>query len=269
MILKVDSVSFNYRSTPILEDVSFELKAGEICAVLGPNGAGKTTLLRTVNGILNPKQGTVFLEDTDLATVGPREIARKAAYVAQRSEPGRITVFDAVLLGRKPHITFRITSRDIQKTHQAIDMLDLNDLVLRYADELSGGEYQKVCIARALAQDPKLILLDEPTSSLDLYNQIEILTILRRIAREFGTGVLMTIHDLNTAFRYADSFIFLKGGRIYRTIRKEEIAPDIILETYRVPVEIYWEGEHPYMVPKDMEENTPTEIEAGAGTRSY
>jgi iron complex transport system ATP-binding protein len=252
MILKAESIDFSYRSRGVLERISFEIKAGEITAILGPNGAGKTTLLKTVNGLLKPKGGTVFLSGRDLTTIPPRDIARTTAYVAQRNDPVRMTVFDSVLLGRKPHINLRVTDKDLTVTQKAISMLGLDSLILRYTDELSGGEFQKVCIARALAQEPELILLDEPTSSLDLFNQIEILTILHRIIASMGTGVLMTIHDLNTAFRYADRLIFLRNGSVYCIIPKEEINPEIIQAVYNVQVEIHYQGGHPYMVPLDI-----------------
>ncbi len=253
MTVKVDGVSFCYHSIPALEKITFSLKDGEITAVMGPNGAGKTTLLKTVNGLLKPSHGSVFLNEQEISSIPPREIARSTAYVAQRSEPGRLTVFDAVLLGRKPHITLHMSENDLTVARRAIGMMGLDTLALRYTDELSGGEYQKVCLARALAQEPRLILLDEPTSALDLFNQIELLTILRQIVEQYRTGILMTIHDLNTAFRYADRFIFLKDGSVYSIIPKEEINAEIVKAVYNVPVEIHYQGGHPYMVPGELQ----------------
>lgn len=251
MILNVGGVSFQYNSTPVLRDVSFEAARHEMTAILGPNGAGKTTLLRCINRILKPKQGAVYIEGDDLADLTPKEIARKTAYVAQWSEPGRVTAFDAVLLGRKPYIQWNVSDHDIKHAQAALKRLAIEHLSLRYLDEMSGGEYQKVCIARAMVQEPTVMLLDEPTSSLDLKNQLAILRLLRTIIKEHEMCAVMSMHDLNTAFRYADKFIFLKNGTIYATVNREEINEEIIADVYEVPVSINWHQDHPYILPLD------------------
>jgi iron complex transport system ATP-binding protein len=257
MILTVEDVSFRYNSTPVLSKVSFQVHRNEITAVLGPNGAGKTTLLRCINRILRPKTGAVLIEERNLAHLSPREIARQVAYVAQRSEPGRLTAFDAVLLGRKPHIGWDVSTHDIELAQAALKRLDLEDLSLRYIDEMSGGEYQKVCIARALVQEPTVMLLDEPTASLDLKNQLAILRLLRRIVRSHRMCVVMTMHDLNTAIRYADTFLFLKGGTIHAAVDRSGINERIIEEVYGVQVSIEWHHGRPMVVPLDEDEETP------------
>ena len=251
MILRVGDVSFRYNGTPVLEDISFEVKPHEITAVLGPNGAGKTTLLRTINGILKPRGGSIYIDETDILRSTPREIAKKTAYVAQHSEPGRVTAFDAVLLGRKPYLGWKLTKEDVERTHAALRTLNLENLALRYIDEMSGGEYQKVCLARSVAQEPTAMLLDEPTSSLDLRNQIAILRLLRDIARSHHMCVLMSMHDLNTALRYADTFIFLKDGKIFDAVDKGGISAEIVEEVYGVPVSIHTYDGQPVVVPHD------------------
>lgn len=171
MILNVQDLSFRYNGHPVLQDIGFEAVLGEIVAILGPNGAGKTTLLRCLNRILRPQTGTVMLGEQDLATSSLREIARSMAYVPQHIEPTRVTVFDAILLGRRPWIGWDMRRDDILKVQAIIDQLNLTGLALRHVNEMSGGELQKVAIARALVQEPRVLLLDEPTSSLDLKNQ--------------------------------------------------------------------------------------------------
>jgi len=251
MILRVENVSFRYNSTPVLEDLTFRVHTHEIAAVLGPNGAGKTTLLRCINRILKPKSGAVFIQERDLARSSLQEVARQVAYVAQRNEPRRITAFDAVLLGRKPHIRWNVSRHDMEMTQAALKQLDLEHLSLRYTDQMSGGEYQKVCIARAFVQEPTVMLLDEPTASLDLKNQLAILRLLRTIVKGHRMCAVITMHDLNTAFRYADSFLFLKDGRIFAAVGRSEITSAMVEAVYGVPVSVEWHQDHPVVLPMD------------------
>ncbi|HNV39025.1 MAG TPA: ABC transporter ATP-binding protein, partial [Methanoculleus sp.] len=204
MILEVDGVAFTYRSAPVIREVTFGVRPHQILAILGPNGVGKTTLLKCMNAILKPKAGSIFVDEIDLLRADRMEIARKVGYVPQRCEAGRLTAFDAILLGRRPHIRWDVTEADLRIVEAAIRMLDLEALSLRYIDEMSGGELQKVSIARALVQEPRVLLLDEPTSSLDLKNQLEILGIVRSVVTDHDVAAVMTMHDLNMALRYAD-----------------------------------------------------------------
>jgi iron complex transport system ATP-binding protein len=238
MILEVNGVEFQYRSKEVLTDIRFHLKKNEILAILGPNGVGKTTLLKCMNAILKPKSGTILVDKEDVLKLEQIEIARRLGYVPQRCECARLTAFDAILLGRMPHIKWNITTEDVMLVEATIKKLHLEELALRYIDELSGGELQKVGIARAIAQNPKLLLLDEPTSSLDLKNQLEILNIVRDVVRKENVSAVMTMHDLNLAFRYADKFLFLKNGTIFAAGSMGDITPQTIEEVYGVPVTI-------------------------------
>ncbi|WP_342305918.1 ABC transporter ATP-binding protein [Methanolobus sp. ZRKC5] len=238
MILDVDGVEFQYKSKEVLKDIKFQLKRNEILSILGPNGVGKTTLLKCMNAILKPKRGTVLIEDEDILKLEQIEIARRLGYVPQRCEPARLTAFDAILLGRMPHMKWNISPEDVMIVEDTIKKLHLDDMALRYIDELSGGELQKVGIARAIAQNPKLLLLDEPTSSLDLKNQLEILDTVRDVVKKENVSAIMTMHDLNLAFRYSDKFLFLKNGSIFAAGSMGDITPEIIKEVYGVPVTI-------------------------------
>ncbi|MDW7732213.1 MAG: ABC transporter ATP-binding protein [Methanolobus sp.] len=238
MILEVNGVEFQYRSKEVLRDIRFHLKKNEILSILGPNGVGKTTLLKCMNAILKPKNGTILVDRKDVLKLEQTEIARRLGYVPQRCEPARLTVFDAILLGRMPHMKWNIRPEDVMIVESTIRKLRLEDMALRYIDELSGGELQKVGIARAIAQNPRILLLDEPTSSLDLKNQLEILDTVREVVRKENVSAVMTMHDLNLAFRYSDKFLFLKNGTIFAAGSMGEITPQIIEEVYGVPVTI-------------------------------
>jgi len=168
MILKVNDIEFRYNSHPVLQDVSFSVSPGSIVGVLGVNGAGKSTLLKCINRILKPDSGCVLIDNSNVCSMSRSDIARRIGYVPQRHEGDQLTVFDTVLLGRRPYIEWSVTKRDLEIVSRIIGLMRLEDMALRPVSQLSGGESQKVVLARALAQEPDILLLDEPTSSLDL-----------------------------------------------------------------------------------------------------
>ena len=215
-MVEVKDVSFRYKPAgpDILHNVSFELDDGNCLAILGNNGAGKSTLLKCIDRILPAGSGTVLVDGTDVFTLGKRELARNIAYVAQNARAADMTVYDSVLLGRRPYIGWDATEHDREVVREVIDLMGIGDYELRSVAELSGGEAQKVMLARALAQEPRLLLLDEPTSNLDPRNQHEALRTVRRVAKERNISVCIILHDLNLAIRYCDRFLFLKrlGG---------------------------------------------------------
>lgn len=254
MILRVNGVEFSYASRPVLQGVRFQVNRGEFLAILGNNGAGKSTLLRCINRILKPAGGAIFIGERDILSLDQREIARQVGYVAQRQERPRMTVFDAVLLGRKPYIKWGVTAADLQAVRRAMQLLELEDYAMRFLDELSGGELQKVVLARAIAQEPEVLLLDEPTSNLDLKNQIEVLQLVRRIAMEKNIAVIVVIHDLNLALRYADRFLLLKDGTVFALGGREIMTAANISAVYGLPVEVVWLGKQPVVVPLEEEQ---------------
>ncbi|MGB9678507.1 MAG: ABC transporter ATP-binding protein [Thermoanaerobacteraceae bacterium] len=236
MILNINGIDFSYSSIPVLKDVKFELKRGELLSILGNNGAGKSTLLKCINNILKPHKGTIYIEKEDLLKLSRIEIAKKIGYVAQKNENGRFTVFDAVLLGRKPHIKWDVSKKDLKIVNDVINKFNLEDLSLRYLSELSGGELQKVVIARALAQQPLVMLLDEPTNNLDLKNQIEVLKIIKHTVKEQNIAAIVIIHDLNLALRFSDKFLLLKDNTIYAYGGEEVMTESNIQAVYDIPV---------------------------------
>lgn len=249
MMLTVDDVEFSYPSNPVLKKIKFEVKSGDCLAIMGTNGVGKSTLLKCINKILMPQRGVITIERDEVFKLTRREVARRIGYVPQRHEGGRFTVFDAVVLGRKPHITWDISAEDLEIVNRIIKLMGLEPFSLRYIDELSGGELQKVVIARALAQEPRVMLLDEPTSNLDLKNQLDVLNIIKKVVKEQQIAAIVTMHDLNLAFRFANKFIFLKEGTIYAVGGLEIITPEIIEAVYAVPVAVERYHAIPVVVP--------------------
>ncbi|MCF8067103.1 MAG: ABC transporter ATP-binding protein [Desulfobacterales bacterium] len=249
MILDVNKLAFTYKRHDILNDIGFTIQQGEITVILGPNGVGKTTLLKCLNGILSPQEGNILIKDKNIRTMTIKEIARQVAYVAQKSDAAGITVFDAVLMGRKPHINYRAGKADLKKVDAVIRHLNLSGISLKYLNQLSGGELQKVCIARALVQETDLLLMDEPTASLDLKNRIHILELIRHIIKGHHIAAVMTMHDLNTAMRYADKYIFLKDRTIYSAGDIRDVTPEMVEEVYGIRVDIMHHKGLPVVIP--------------------
>lgn len=251
MILQVKGLDFRYKKRYVLKDINFHVFENELVAILGPNGVGKTTMLRCINSILKPENGSIILGEREISSMTPGDIARLISYVPQRNEQNRLTAFDSILLGRKPHIGWKIMEDDLKKVDAVIQNLGLRDLAVRYIDEMSGGELQKVSIARALVQEPKLLLLDEPTSSLDLKNQLEILKFIRHVVKGHNMTALMTMHNINTALRYADRCIFLKDSNIFESVKVKDISPETIKEVYGVNVTVEFHKGNPFIIPLD------------------
>jgi iron complex transport system ATP-binding protein len=234
IFFEVNNIEFSYRSTRVLDGVSLTVKDDDVVSILGPNGVGKTTLIKCIGKVLKPNAGSVFIEGSNLHKMSKKDIAKTIGYVSQRSETSRTTVFDSVLLGRKPHFEWDITDKDIRLAARVLHLLGLDGLSLKYVDEISGGEYQLVQIARVLVQQPKVILLDEPTSSLDLSNQHLIMHLIRNIVKKNHMAAIMIIHNINLAIRHSDKFALMKDGMIYAVGGHEVITPKNIKAVYNI-----------------------------------
>ena len=233
-MIEVQNLSFSYGHHPVLSHVGFTAQSGECVGILGNNGAGKSTLITCINRLRTPDSGSVLIDGKAVGNMSRRELARSVAYVAQKNEMSQTTVFDCVLLGRKPYIRWAVGEEDLRLCTAMIHRVGLEALELRSLDELSGGELQKVMLARALVQRPKVLLLDEPTSNLDPRNQYEMMELVREVAREQHITVLIVIHDLNLALRYCDRFFFLKDGSGYRYGGLEVVDQHTIESVYGV-----------------------------------
>ncbi|MDH7509727.1 MAG: ABC transporter ATP-binding protein [Methanolinea sp.] len=239
MRLEVRDLSFTYEKRRVLEGISLSVDGGEVVGILGPNGSGKTTLIRCINHILVP-EGSVTFGKREISAMSPMERARLLAYVPQALSIGMaMTVFESVLMGRRPHVSWGIGESDIAMVTTVLEELGLSELAFRKATQISGGERQKVMIARALVQDPSLLLLDEPTSALDLRHQLEVMAIVRTHAGKKKTGVIMAIHDLNLASRFCDRVLVLSEGRVQGEGRPSDVlTEDLVRDVYGVRVRV-------------------------------
>jgi len=226
MRLKIDRVQFYYEARKVLDEISFEAGEGEFIGLIGPNGSGKTTLLKIIDGILRPKVGSVYLDCKRISELDPKELARELAMVPQTADLNfDLKVFDVVMMGRYPYLGRLSLEREVDEEKVRFWMRLTNTLHLaeRSIKEVSGGERQRVLIARALAQEPRVLLLDEPTSNLDVCYQIEIMNLLKELVEKLGLTIICTIHDLNLAARYSDKIILINGGRIMGIGRPIEV----------------------------------------------
>lgn len=241
--------AYNVTSNKILEEVSFNIADGQCVGILGNNGTGKSTLLKCIARICHAQGATVHVDGKDVFKMSGGKMAQKIAYVPQGNDTVNMTVFDAILLGRKPYIKWDATSEDYRIVSNIIHEMSLDDFALRNVSKLSGGEVQKVMIARALAQEPRFLLLDEPTSNLDPHNRHEVLDIVKRISKKRNICVAIVIHDINLAMRYCDKFLFLRDSKIYSYGGIETITEKTISEVYRINVDIIKHRDHKIVIP--------------------
>ncbi|MFA5363810.1 MAG: ABC transporter ATP-binding protein [Candidatus Bathyarchaeia archaeon] len=262
MKLVAENITFSYHNIPSLKDVSLELEEAQILGIIGPNGSGKTTLLKCINRILKPKQGKIAIDSKELKKMSRLEIAKHIGYVPQSSvAPYALTVFEVVLMGRRPHIGWQSSEKDIEKTWQILAMLNIECLAMRHFNELSGGEQQRVLISRSLAQEAKVLLLDEPTSNLDIKNQLEVMDLTRGLVEKEKIAAIVAIHDLNLAARYCDKIVMMKEGRIFASGNTGSVlTPECIRTVYGVEVVITRTNNIQQIVPIRPSTKTPIEL---------
>ena len=241
-MLKIENLSVSYDSHRVLHDISLEVQSGEVLALIGPNGAGKSTLVRALSGVIPTEAGRVRTNGDDLLALPPMQRARFLAVVPQAvTMPPAFTVWETVLLGRTPYLNFlgQVSAKDEQIARLALQKVDALDLAGRRVGELSGGEQQRVLLARALTQSTPILLLDEPTSNLDLHYQVGFMETVQALAHTEDLAVLVALHDLNLAARYADRVALLVNGEIKAAgSPRQVLTPELISEAYHLPVQV-------------------------------
>lgn len=247
-MLNVENLSFSYGQKPVLQNITFDIKKGDCLVILGHNGAGKSTLLKTINYLLHAKTGSVIMDQQDVKKMTSIKRAQKIAYVPQSLAFHEASVFDTILLGRKPYMSSRISEIDLIKTDQVIKDLNLDDIAFDDITKLSGGQRQKVAIARAINQETDLLLLDEPTANLDLKNQLELTSFMKNIAIENDKTMIVTMHDLNLALRFGNKFLFLKDNQVYQFGTKDIITEELIKNIYGVDIKIIDDNHHKHII---------------------
>ncbi|MBQ6465475.1 MAG: ABC transporter ATP-binding protein [Oscillospiraceae bacterium] len=239
-MLTINDLHFRYgkRSPIVLDGVDLTLRDGEIGVVLGKNGSGKTTLFKTILGIQKPESGSIRFDGEDLLKMKRQERARRIAYVPQSIHFGALSVFDTVLMGRVSYFGFKAGREDEEAVWQILRDMRLEDFAARNVEQLSGGERQKIAIARALAQEPRMLVFDEPTGNLDIANEQLIVEEARRVAREKSIGILTSLHDFNQALELGDRFFFMKDGKVLHAGGAEIVTAEVIREVFDAEVRV-------------------------------
>lgn len=255
MDIMLKGMKFSYSSVSVLNDICLNISGPQMVSILGPNGVGKSTLIHCINKILTPTGGTVLLDNKDVNEYSLKDMAKKVGYVPYASsDTFPLTVVDTVLLGRHPHANWKTSDEDLQIVYDTLKKLDIEDLAVRYFNELSAGQHQKVMLARGLVQKPDVLLLDEPTANLDVKHQLGISRLLKKLSHEDNILVIMISHDLNIAAKYSDAIILMHDGRIYDVGSPEKvITAENIEKVYGVKSSIIVNEGRPHVILEDPE----------------
>ena len=252
--LKTEGMEFGYgRDKPILKDICLEMCNPQLISVIGPNGAGKTTLIHCLNRLLSPTKGTVLIDDEDVSGFRAKDLAKKIGYVPYTSgDSFPMSVVDTVLMGRNPHRRWNSLHEDMKVVEEALEMMDISDLAMRPFNELSAGQHQRVMLARGLAQEPEVLLLDEPTANLDIRHQMDVIRLLKKQSVRKGMMVVMICHDINIAAKYSDNIVMMRDGEIYAVGTPEHvITAENIKAVYGVETTLMNVGGRPHVILED------------------
>ncbi|EIM2014854.1 ABC transporter ATP-binding protein [Listeria monocytogenes] len=258
--MEVRDVNFSYNGTDaILKNVSFTIQKNKINTIVGPNGSGKSTLLEILARLLSPNSGDVLLEGKSIFEWKAKEFAQNVAIVHQSNVlPNELMVKELLYFGRLPYKNWRMTrtKEDDLAVERALMQTELTEKAEKFVDSLSGGERQRVFIATALVQDTPILLLDEPATFLDMYFQLEILELVKRLNQEENLTIVMILHDLNQALMYSDHLIVMKNGEVVAKGEPEELlTTDLIAETYGVVADVLNDANNgKYIVPQRRKE---------------
>ena len=253
MEIRINDVGFSYASVPVLSGISLDIKGPGFVSILGPNGVGKSTLIHCINKILQPKSGSVLINGKDVRDISIKELAKDVGYVPySANDTFPLTVVDTVMMGRHPHSKWNTLDRDLDIVYDTLRMLGISHLAMRQFNELSAGQHQKVMLARGLVQEPQILLLDEPTSNLDIRHQLDVTKMLKRLSEERGILIVMISHDINIAAKFADQVILMFQGRIYDVgTPAEVITEDNLRSVYGVESKVIDDDGRPHVILKD------------------
>lgn len=260
MGIKIKNLYFSYDKKNILKDINLDIKRGQLTGILGPNGCGKSTLLKNILGHLSPDSGEVIINDINIKNISQKELAKILGSVPQKSSlNSALSVIDFVLLGRLPHLTstwLGYSKNDKKIARNKIEQLNLKEFENRIALSLSGGEFQRVLLARALTQEPQTLLLDEPTSALDLNHAIELLSEVKKLIKTQNLTGIVVLHDLNLASLFCDELVVMKKGKIISQGTPEDIITEnLIFKVYDLKTKIIKnKNKKPYVIPIIEEE---------------
>ncbi|MBQ8180029.1 MAG: ABC transporter ATP-binding protein [Candidatus Methanomethylophilaceae archaeon] len=250
----VDGVDFAYGSGElILKDVTIDIRNPQLISIIGPNGVGKSTLIHCMNRILTPRKGTVMVDDVNVEEYKVKELAKKMGYVPySANDTFPLTVVDTILMGRNPHRKWKSLHDDMQVVKEVLEMMDITPLAMRPFNELSAGQHQRVMLARGLAQEPEILLLDEPTANLDIRHQMDVIRLLKQLSVKRGIVVIMISHDLNIAAKYSDNIIMMSEGTIYAVGKPVDvITPESVKAVYGVDTDVVLSDGRPHMMIRD------------------
>lgn len=250
-IIEVENLQFGYDEHQVLHDISFSIDEPSFVCIVGPNGVGKSTLIRCLNGLITPSEGVVRVMDRDIQEYELKDLAKVMSYVPVMSSDFNVmTVLDTVLIGRYAHQRWKTTPEDIRIAYKALEAMEIEDLAMRNFNELSAGQHQKVSLARGLVQDPKILILDEPTSNLDVRHQMYVSAFLRLLVRKTGTTVIMVSHDLNLSAKFADRMIVMGKPGVIHSIGepKDVVTEGMIRDVYGVNCEVLNDHGVPHVV---------------------
>ena len=255
--VELKNLNFAYKSRkktfPVLEDISVRIRGAQLVSILGPNGVGKSTLIHCMNRILDPTAGAVTINGYDVDGISIKDLAKFMGYVPYSSVDNfPLSVTDTVLMGRHPHSKWGTLDDDLCIVHEMLCLIGIEDLADRNFNELSAGQHQKVMLARGLAQEPRIMFLDEPTSNLDIKYQLEITKMLRRLSREKNMMVIMISHDINIAAKYSDNIIMMHDGGIFALGKPADvITSENIKHVYDVDAKVIMDEGRPHIIMID------------------
>lgn len=252
MKIEIEDLSYAYKltSNPVIHDINLTLEKPGLYCIVGPNGVGKSTMIKCINKIFKPTTGKVYINDTDVATMKLKEVAKLVGYVpVQTQDVFSMPVVDAILLGRQNRARWRTTSDDLEIASRVMSMMGIEDLAMRSFNQLSAGQHQKVAIARGLVQQTDVLLLDEPTANLDVKHQVYVSELLRGLAIQDKKIVLMISHDLNISAKYAHEVIVMGNGTIIETGDPQDvITEDLVSKLYNVDCKIVEDEGRPHVI---------------------